>query len=317
VTNSLNSSTFTGDGGGLIRNGGFPENFIVNNPQFSGVSFNTNPGSSTYHSLQAQLNFRLKSGLNYQTTYVWSKALSSCADQNCTVWANAANRIFDKTLQGSDRRHEFRVNGSWELPFGPNRLLLGKSHGLVARLAEQVQLSWILNMTSGTPISIGGTNTYVGYSRPDLVGDFPHQGKAQMTATLPVYFAPGTYQTVTDPQCAGVTAAQATQTACTLRAIADSQGRILIQNAKPGTIGNIGPSWVEGPGSFRFDMSLSKTVKIAETKSLQFRIDARNVLNKPVLGNPNLDINSASFGQIAATGVSGTRNFQGLMRFSF
>src|SRR5678816_1518592 len=49
VASSLNSSTFTGEGGGLIRNGGFPENFIVNNPQFNGVTFSTNPGSSTYH----------------------------------------------------------------------------------------------------------------------------------------------------------------------------------------------------------------------------------------------------------------------------
>ena len=138
-----------------------------------------------------------------------------------------------------------------------------------------------------------------------------------MTGTLPVYFAPGTYQTVTDPQCAGVTALQGTQTACGLRAIADAQGHILLQNATPGRLGNIGLSWVEGPGSFRFDMSLSKTIRIAETKTVQFRADARNVLNHPILGNPNLDINSASFGQIAATGVTGTRNFQAQLRFSF
>jgi hypothetical protein len=317
VASTLNSSTFTGDGGGLIRNGGFPENFIVNNPQFSGVTFSTNPGSSTYHSMQAQVTFRQSSGLNYQATYVLSKALTTCADQNCGTWANATNRSLDKTLQGSDRRHEFRVNGAWDLPIGPNKLLLRNSHGWVARLVEQFQLSWILNMTSGTPINIGGINTYVGYSRPDVVADFPHNGSAQMTATLPVYFAPGTYQTVTDPQCARVTALQGLQTACTLRAIADNQGRILLQNATPGRLGNLGASWVEGPGAFRFDMSASKTIRIAETKALQFRIDARNLLNHPILGNPNLDINNASFGQIAATGVTGTRNFQGLLRFNF
>ena len=37
--------------GSLLRNGGFPENFIVNNPQFNGVQYNTNPGNSIYHSL--------------------------------------------------------------------------------------------------------------------------------------------------------------------------------------------------------------------------------------------------------------------------
>src|SRR6185295_14133550 len=141
VASSLNSSTaITGNGGGLIRNGGFPENFIVNNPQFSSVTLNTNPGSSTYHSMQAQLTFRPTSGLSYQTTYVLSKALTACADQNCGLWANATDRSLDKTLQGSDRRHEFRVNGSWEMPLGPGRKLLGGSHGLVARLVEQFQL---------------------------------------------------------------------------------------------------------------------------------------------------------------------------------
>jgi len=267
--------------------------------------------------MQTQLTFRPTAGLSYQATYVLAKALTSCADQNCTNWANATNRTLDKTLQGSDRRHEFRVNGAWELPFGPNRKVLGGSHGVVARLVEQFQLSWILNMTSGSPINVGAINTYVGYSRPDIVGEFPRQGNAQMTATLPVYFTPGTYQNITDPQCATVTPLQGLQTACTPRAIVDNQGHVLLQNSTPGSIGNLGPSWVTGPGSFRFDMSMSKTMRITENKSVQLRLDARNVLNRPILGNPNLDINSASFGQIAATGVTGNRNFQAQLRFNF
>ena len=322
VASLLNSSTAaTGQGGGLIRNGGLPENFVVNNPQFSGVTFETNPGSSTYHSMQAQLTFRPRSGLSYQATYVFSKALTTCADQNCSVWANATNRTLDKSLQASDRRHDFRINGTWELPFGPNRLLFTNSHGFLARLTQQWQVSGILDMTSGAPDNIGGAgstiNTYIGYSRPDIVGTFPHQGKAQQTATLPVYFTPGTFTSVTDPQCAGVTSAQALQTACTMRAIADARGNILLQNPTPGKIGTLGLGRVQGPGSFRFDLSGSKTIKLSETKSVQFRLDARNVLNKPILGDPILDINSASFGQIAASGVTGNRNFQAQLRFSF
>src|SRR5262249_22114412 len=156
---------------------------------------------------------------------------------------------------------------------GPKRFLFTNSHGVLARLAEQWQLSWILNMTSGAPDNIGGPgsliNTYVGYSRPDIVGNFRHGGQAQMTRTLPVYFAPGTYQSVTDPQCANVTPLQGLQTACTIRAIADAQGHILLQNPAPGSKGNLGPNWIEGPGSFRFDLSMSKTIRMSETKTLQ------------------------------------------------
>jgi hypothetical protein len=258
------------------------------------------------------------SGLNYQATYVWSKATSSCSNEQCTSWIDVLNRRLDRGLQGSDRRHEFRVNGAWELPFGPNRLVLGSSSGLVARLVEQWQLSWIVNMTSGAPLNLTSTNTYIGRQRPQLVGEFAKdQGEARMTAGLPNYFDAGTYRTMADPQCAGVTTLQNLQTACTLGALADSQGRILLQTPVPGTLGNLGDGWITGPGSFRFDMSASKTVNIDETKRLEFRIDARNVLNHPILGNPNLDIGSANFGQIAADGVTGTRNFQALLRLSF
>jgi hypothetical protein len=319
VANSLNSSTaVTGQGGGLIRNGGFPENFIVNNPQFNNVTFATNPGSSIYHSLQAQVTFRPAAGLNYQATYVWSKAITACGNDTCSAWINVLDRGLDRGLQNSDRRHDFRLNGSWELPFGPNRLLLGQSHGVLARLVERWQLSWIANMNTGAPLNVTSTNTFIGRQRPQIAGDFPkEQGEARMTAGLPNFFDAGTYKSLADPQCAKVTTLQGLQTACTLGALADSQGRIVLQHAVPGTLGNLGDGWITGPGSFRFDMSASKTIRIAESKSVQFRIDARNVLNHPILGNPNLDINSANFGQIAPDGVTGTRNFQGQLRFNF
>jgi hypothetical protein len=319
VASSLNTSTqITGLGGGLIRNGGFPENFIANNPQFNNVTLNTNPGSSAYHSFQAQVTFRPTSGLSYQTTYVWSKAMTSCTNSNCSSWTNVLNRSLDRTLQDSHRAHDFRFNGSFALPFGPGRQWLGDRSGILARLVEQWQLSWIFNATSGAPLSVASTNTYVGAGRPQIVGDFPkNQGKAAMTAALPVYFEPGTYRTVTDPQCASVTTLQGMRTACTLGAITDAQGRSVLQHALPGTLGNLGENWIEGPGRFNFDLSASKTVKIDELKSLQFRIDARNVLNHPILGNPNLNINSPDFGRIPADQVSGARQFQAQLRFSF
>ncbi len=319
VVNSLNQSTLaTGQGGGLVRNGGLPENFIVNNPQFSNATLQTNPGSSIYHSMQTQVTFRPTSGLSYQGTYVWSKSISGCANATCTSWTNVLDRSLDRSLQDSHRAHEFRLNGAWELPFGPNRLVLGNSGGVLARLVEQWQLSWILNLTSGAPLSIQSTNTYVGSGRPQIVGPFAqNQGKATMTDSLPVFFAPGSYRLVTDPQCASVTALQGMRTACTLGAIADSEGRIVLQHAAPGALGNLGENWLTGPGSFRFDMSASKTIRVNETKSVQFRMDARNVLNHPILGNPNLDINSANFGQIPATAVSGSRQFQAQLRFNF
>src|SRR5687768_5876026 len=277
----------TGQTGGLLRNGGFPENFIANNPQFNNVTLTTNPGSSIYHSLELQATMRPTSGFSYQASYTWSKAITNCENSGCSSWIHPLERSLSRGLQGSDRTHGFRSSGIFELPFGPGRAVLGDSNGVLARLAEDWQLSWIFTANSGSPLSIGTTNTFIGSARPDIVGEFPKdQGDAHMTDGLPRYFAEGTYQIVSDPQCDAVTALQGTRTACTLRAVADSEGRIILRHSQPGTLGTLGSGWLRGPGRFNFDLSASKTVRISETKSIQLRVDAHNVLNKPLLGNP-------------------------------
>jgi hypothetical protein len=309
------TNEITNQGGGLVRNGKFPENFIVNNPQFNSVGFNSNPGSSTYHSLQSQLTFRPTHGLSYQATYVWSKGLAGAT----TGFLNPIDRSLDRALQPSNRTHDFRTNGSFELPIGPNKLLFANSSGILARIVEQWQLSWIANINSGGPLNITGTQNYVNGGRLSIVGPFPKDlGHATMTDGLPIYFPVIGLQFLRDPGCAEVTTLQGLQAQCTNNALADSTGRILLRHSAPGTLGTLGDRWIEGPGSFRFDLGASKTMRINETKSLQLRIDARNVLNHPILGNPSLNINnSTTFGQISGGSVTGARQFQGQLRVTF
>lgn len=309
------SNELTGQGGGLVRNGGFPENLIVNNPQFNGVTYNTNPGSSTYHSLQTQVTFRPTNGLSFQSTYVWSKGIASAN----TGFLNPVDRSLDRQLQPSHRTHDFRTNGTFELPIGPNKLLLPNSSGWVARLVERWQLSWIANLNSGGPLNITGTDTYVNGGRLNIVGPFEKDfGNAKMTNTLPTYFSENGFLFQRDPGCQGVTTLQLLRDQCNNNALTDSQGNILLQHAAPGTLGTLGDRWIEGPGSFRFDLGASKTFNIDETKSVQIRVDARNVLNHPIIGNPSLGINNAStFGQISGNNVTGARQFQGQLRVTF
>ena len=137
-----------------------------------------------------------------------------------------------------------------------------------------------------------------------------------MTSGLPTYYPAGTFAFPDDPQCLSVTPAQATQGACSNNALAlAATGALLVVHSKPGQLGNLGDNVIEGPGNFRFDLNASKTVRIDETKSFQIRLDAQNVLNHPIPGNPNLSINSNNFGQI--TNVSGARRFQGQLRVTF
>jgi hypothetical protein len=78
LANSLNTSnTGTSQNGGLLRFNGFPEDFIVRNPQFANATIQTNTSSSTYHALQLQLTKRLSHGFTNSSTFV-GRSPSSC-----------------------------------------------------------------------------------------------------------------------------------------------------------------------------------------------------------------------------------------------
>jgi hypothetical protein len=103
---------------------------------------------------------------------------------------------------------------------------------------------------------------------------------------------------------------------CNLRAIANSSGQIVLQNPMPGKRGTLGQRSVMGPGSWTLDGSLSKNFLITESKQVQVRFDATNLLNHPQPNNPQFSINNADFGTIATKGNQ-IRTFQGQLRFQF
>jgi hypothetical protein len=169
----------------------------------------------------------------------------------------------------------------------------------------------MFGLTSGAPITIQGFATP--YANPssiygaagnfvDLVGDLPKSfGKIKKVSNGVIYFD-GLRQ-VNDPQRANLTAQQGLSASATMMALADAQGNVILQNAKPGTIGNLGRQWLEGPGRLGLDASLSKQISVGEGKSFQIRVDALNVLNHPQFANPVPAMNNLNFGLIqAATG---------------
>ena len=325
LANYLNTTpSGTGSPGGLLRNAGLPNNFIVANPQFLNVEMSTNPGSSTYHSLVTQVTKRFSHGFTHQLAYTWSRSLGefdSDGGRNTTDFSifrviDPRNRRENKTLI-NHRTHDIRSNGTWQLPFGPQRKLLGNSNGIVARLVERWQLGAIFSWNSGAPLTLLSSRSTI-TSRttitPDIVATFPKStGGVTRVANGVTYFA-GLTQ-VTDPDRANVTTAQSAQGSYSGTAIADAQGRILLTNAPPGRHGNMGLNWIEGPANLGLDMNLIKRIKIAETKEFEFRLDALSILNHPNFGNPVLNINMNTFGRI--TTATGNRTFVANLRLNF
>jgi hypothetical protein len=307
----------------------FPENYLVANPQFATPTYNTNTGTSNYHSVQTQFTLRPTYGTSLQATYTWAKSMEIPG----TGWTDPLDRDADYRLASNHRAHEFRMNATMQLPFGPNQLLFGNSSGVFARAIEDWKLSWTYNVFSGAPATLGAQSMLYANGTADLVGPWD-MGTGQVLWGQNVggqnlggtYFGPvGTYQVVRDPQCrAGGILDKTdpmgfniiTTNQCPLTAIADPSGRLLLQNPMPGKRGTLGQRTVTGPGSWTLDASLSKTFRVTESKQVQVRFDAINVLNHPNPGDVQYSINNASFGTISTKGDQ-RRFLQGQLRLVF
>jgi hypothetical protein len=297
----------------VVPAGLFPPNWITSNPQVSAANYYTNSGKSNYHSLQFQSTIRVTNGMTFQGTYVWSRALAVPTG----TYTNPADRQNDYNLATNHVTHDFRANGTFSLPFGPNQLLFRHSSGWIARTVEGWQASVIINANTGQPTSITAGNMLYGNGVPDIVGPFPVKpfSDVQWTSDAGSYFGSRLSQTV-DPQCGQL--ATELKPYCTLQAVTDAQtGQILLQNPLPGRRGTLGQKTLELPGAWAFDAAMSKSLRITEAKRLQFRVDATNVFNHPLLGTPNFNMNSTTpFGSIQTKGTQ-RRQFKAQLRFDF
>jgi len=266
-------------------------------------------------------------GFSYQATYTWSKNMATPG----TGYTDPTDRQADYTYAGSHRAHDFRSNGGIELPFGPGKLLFGNTSGWIARAIERWQANLIFNMTSGSRSSVSAATMFYANGVPDMVlATDLSKGKVHWgtnSSTNGVlqgdYFGVGQLTKVDDPQCSMTNVNDRmgfnmfANNSCTLDALADSSGNIIFQHPLPGKRGSLGRNTVELPGTWRLDANMSKTFRLTESKSLQLRMDATNVLNHPNVNNPTLDINSnTGFGIITGKG-NDVRQFQGQLRLTF
>jgi len=325
--------------GSVLRNSGqFPENFIKTNPQFSTAVLETNLGHANYHSLQTQINLRPTAGVSTQMTYTWSRNLGQIPGEGANgtgaAFTDPTNRGADYTLQGTHREHVLVDYGTFALPLGPQKLLFGNSTGLPARILENWEASWVVNLSSGAPLNVTAANMMYGLGVPDIVGNFDTKDMFQWINGAPngnlLADSSGKplYSKVKDPQCLNSNIVVASlQASCTLNAIQNSSGQVVLQTPLPGTRGTFGQNRLVGLSTWTADMAMQKRLKISESKSFTVRVDARNVFNHPLPALPGLfsttggtaDLNMTSlanpFG--AMTTKTGNRSFQLKARMDF
>ena len=118
-------------------------------PQFTAINYTTNQGYSYYHAMQTRLEKRFAHGLQYSVSWTWSKLMQA------TGYLNAGDSMPEKVISDQDRPQRVVVTGVYELPFGPNKALAGKSHGFVAAVIGGWQISGVFAHQTGQAIAWG------------------------------------------------------------------------------------------------------------------------------------------------------------------
>ena len=260
---------------------GLPQNFFYVNPTtLGGGNFIIdNSASSSYNALQIEFRRRLSRGLLVQSSYVFSKALTNSFASSSVAQSNFRSLRrpeLNKTLSPFDVTHAFKVNWLYELPFGRGATFFGNAGRLLDALIGGWGFNGAVKLQSGTPINFGNVSL-VGMTRKDLedaVGVYYNQTVSYSNATPVV-------------ATAAYLPADIISNSSNAFANLAFEGRAIVPAGFGGCLqeyaGQCGFSnlVVHGPKFFRTDLSLSKKIKIGETRNIEFRASAFNALNNP------------------------------------
>lgn len=285
------------------------------NPAWGTIEFKTGGSNSWYHSLQFGVAKRLTKGLQFQSSYTWSKLLDETQSQLSPD--DASGSIFgsdpnhpptDKGPASFDITQVWRFNAIYRIPSL-------HASGISEKAFSGWWLSGILSLQSGYPFTValnsnrsrsGVNGGAAAIDRPDLVPGRNH-GNIVSGATA---------------GCSGVAPGRQLGTPI----LYFDPCAFTIPAA--GFLGTAGRSILRGPGLENLDFSLVKDTAIrhlGEGGKLEFRAEVFNILNRPNFLIPNRIVFAATqnaepaipnAGQIAGTATT-SRQIQFALKLLF
>jgi hypothetical protein len=259
---------------------------------------NKSNGVSASHEFQLTVDKRYSHGLSFRAAYTLSKTtdLTSGFRGRSSTYTDPFDPSLDHALADFDATHRFVFSGSWELPldkpFRNNRFM--------KKVTEGWQANVITSLQSGQPFTIFSNNDNSGQGnfldRPDRIGKI-QTFNARTVQTLTGNCGGGTGNFYFNPAAFDCL----------------SPGNNTVGSLA--SFGNLGRNTLRGPGINNWDMSFMKKIKLAESKSLEFRGEFFNAFNHVQFLNPDNQGFSGTFGQISQT--RGPRLIQFALKFYF
>ncbi|MBZ5633411.1 MAG: carboxypeptidase regulatory-like domain-containing protein [Acidobacteriia bacterium] len=252
-------------------------------PNFSNDDFEGSFGNSSYNSLQASVRHSAK-GLDLVLAYTYSKSIDQASSISDVV--DPFNYKRTRALSAWDLTHNLVATYSYQFPF--ERF---SSH--MKPLTRGWQISGITRISSGFPVTISSdVDTSLQGSSPNGVNNH--------LIDLPDY-TPGNLNLNGNP-----------------RNGLPYFNTDLFTTAVLGTPGSASRRTIHGPGMVNFDISLMKSFKFTESKTLQFRWETFNTFNHAQFFGPSSvagDFDNSLFGQVVK--AAPPRLMQLALKFTF
>jgi Carboxypeptidase regulatory-like domain len=241
--------------------------------------------NSTYNALETNLRFAGKTS-NFLVGYTYSKSIDQ--GSNLGEQLNPLNVRATRAISAWDMRQNFVASYQLTLPFD-------KLSGRDTRLTEGWGIAGTARFTTGFPVTLFDD------SDNSLLGTLGN-GVNNYLLDTPEYHG-AALNINTNPRN-GRPEFNNSPAAFTTEAL--------------GQLGNVPRRFFHGPGINNFDMMLSKLLKVTESKSFEFRLEAFNVFNHAQFyGAASVDgeVNDPHFGEVV--GAAAPRLLQLAAKFTF
>jgi hypothetical protein len=269
-----------------------PANAVLRAPfqgaDIAGFNQIQSTAESVYNSLQMSLTRRLSNGVQLLASYTYAKSLDNASGEGgaageidtTTILGDQLDPRANRGVSDFDRTHRLVLSYLWDLP----RPAFARRSAAGRLLFSNWQVAGIITAMSGQPFDIVdsaagsfyfGANS--GLSRPSWA---PGAARETAMSNVPEGYFFNPFAFVRPVVQAG-------------RPIPSSSGTA-VAGALGTDIGNVGRNPLRGPRQANVDISVIKRFPVGEARSVEFRAEFFNLLNRVNFDTPVNNLNAAA-----------------------